>query len=151
MKKFTTIGISQNTRNLINNVINSLNESIKIKYSCDEIISRIITKYGNVFINGEIRHYIEESPLDPDDLQVLDSIDWNKDVDYLSMPPEILKDFEENNPYKFLTPEMVKDAEEEHYKRKQELIEEYGEEKAVSMTKDFEKMIEDTKKEMGIK
>ena len=149
-KNYTTIAISKSTKELINAVINALEESIKLNYTCDEIINRMFKKYSNAFINAEIRHYIKESPLDPDELNVLESIEWNKDVDNLNTMPEILKDIEENNTFQFLSPEMVKDVEEDYKKRKQELIEELGEEKAVSITKDFEKMIEDAKKEMGI-
>lgn len=78
MKKiYTTIGVSQNTRNLINYIMGTLEKNIGLKYTCDEIISRVFKKYANAFISNEIKHYIEESPLDEEEKSILNELQGN--------------------------------------------------------------------------
>ena len=61
-KNYTTIAINQNTKKLLNDLKKDLESSIPVDYSFDEIINRMVKKFGAAFYNNEVSHYVAEHP-----------------------------------------------------------------------------------------
>lgn len=74
-KEWTTIGVSKNTREQMNSIIKDLSELIPLDYAYDDLLNRLIRKFGRAFIQAEVSHYINESELTDEENSILKEIE----------------------------------------------------------------------------
>ena len=77
-KEWTTIGVSKNTREMMNSLIKDLSELIPLDYAYDDLLNRLMMKFGRAFIQAEVNHYINESELTDEENTILREINEGK-------------------------------------------------------------------------